>query len=160
MACIKNFAMLAVAGFTPSQLTLLGESVMRYKNEFSIHASRECIDNSERNSLHWCIFALAIIYSVPGSVHVRVDKDETRFSYKGYRYVFPTPGKSARIASAYDKGLLTKKEIAPWSDHLINPISVDKIQHRRPSHAAIRITKSKKARCTVHRSTRWGGRKI
>lgn len=133
---------------------------MRYKTSFSIHASRECIDNSERNSLHWCIFALAIIYSIPGSARVRVDKAETRFSYKGLRYVFPTPEKSARIASSYDKGLLTKREIEPWSDVLIDPIAVDRIQHRRPSKSESRAKTKKSKRCTSRRSTRWNGRKI
>jgi len=136
----------------------------RKKHEyFQIKVTRECIDNSERNSLHWCIYALAILYSIPGAVHVSVDKNEARFSYKGYRYVFPTPEKTAKIAKAYDDALLTKAEIQPWRDVLRNPISVEPIQHKRPKKAAAANNnhrKAKKERCSSTRSTRWSGRRI
>jgi hypothetical protein len=133
--------------------------VRKPQTKFRIRASRECIDNSERNSLHWCIFALAVIYSIPGAIHVAVDKKETRFSYRGFRYIFPTPEKSATIASAYDRGGLTKRDIQPWVDILEDPISVDKLQHRRPKPKVAKKA-VKRERCTAHRSNRWNGRRI
>jgi hypothetical protein len=131
------------------------------KTSFEIYASRDCIDNSERNSLHWCIFALAIIYSIKGAQHVQVDKKETRFTHQGYRYVFPTPQKSAIIAESYDRGVMMKRDIVPWRDTLKDPISIEPSQHRRPSkkkkqQEAVRKSKS----CTRRRSTRWNGGRI
>ena len=133
---------------------------MKRKTEFHIYVSRSCIDNSERNSLHWCIFALAIISSIPGSIHVRVDKDETRFSFRGLRYIFPTPDKSATIAQDYDEGRLMKGDILPWRDVLKDPISIEKIQHRRPAKKKIAQRQGTSDRCTTRRSTRWSGRRI
>src|SRR5262245_5289182 len=130
------------------------------RNKFLISATRECIDNSERNSLAWCIWALAIIYSVQGAQHVQVDKDETRFSYRGMRYVFPTPDKSARIAKLYDDGVLTKAEIKPWTDWLKDPISIEPIQHRRPSKVAKKKVETKRRRCSRRHSSRWSGARI
>lgn len=134
----------------------------RKHDSFVITATRDCINNSERNSLSWCVWALAVIYSVPGAIKVQVDKAETRFTYKGYRYVFPTPEKAARIAKSYDAGEVTKAEMSPWRDTLKNPISVEPSRHARPRKVAAdkvkRATKSKKTeRCTPKRSNRWNG---
>lgn len=126
--------------------------------EFDIHATRECIDNSKRNDLHWCVFALAVIYSIPGAMHVMVDKNEVRFTYNGYRYVYPTPEKTARIAKAHDMGEVSKEEMSPWRDKLKDVISIEPSSHRRPSAANKRPRgESKKAES---RCNRWNGRKI
>jgi hypothetical protein len=130
------------------------------KTSFEIYASRECIDNSERNSLHWCIFALAIIYSIRGAQHVQVDKKETRFTFQGFRYIFPTPIKSAIIAESYDRGVMMKRDIVPWRDTLKEPISIEPSQHRRPSQKKKREKVKRSRSCTSRRSTRWNGRKI
>jgi len=133
----------------------------RKRTTFRIYATRESIDNSERNSLHWCIFALAIMYSIPGTERISVDKTETRFTYKSNRYIFPTPPKSAAIAASYDSGVLSKRDIEPWQDVLANPISVEPIRHQRKSKARKARAPAKKAKvCTPTRSTRWNGRKI
>jgi len=132
------------------------------RKSFQIYASKACIENSERNSLHWCIFALAIIYSVRGSQHVSVDQKEVRFSWQGFRYIFPTPEKTARIASAYDRGILAKRDIAPWRDELKEPISIEPVQHKRPSkHVKAKAPKRSSGRkCSRNGSTRWAGRRI
>lgn len=142
---------------------LCGKRVMahRKRQSFHIYATRECIDNSERNSLHWCIYALAIVYSVPGVERVSVDKDETRFSYKGLRYIFNTPAKSAQIALDYDSGRLAKSQIEPWRDILEDPISVEPVRHIRPkSRKTPRKVSPRKPRCSSVRSSRWNGRKV
>jgi len=136
------------------------------RTTFRVVATRESIDNSERNSLHWCIFALAIGYSIPGAIHISVDKDETRFSYKGMRYIFRTPPKSAEIAESYDRGVLSKREVRPWDDILEDPISVEPVQHKRPKRRAatnqkVSVKRKRRTgRCDSVRSTRWNGGKL
>ena len=133
------------------------------KDHFDIHSTRACIDNSERNSLTYCIFALAIGSSIPGANRISVDTKECRFSWKGYRYIFPTPEKSSRIAHDYDTGLLGKKDIQPWHDSLKDRISAELIQHRRPRKvkAARKKTVVKKTKSRGRRRcTRWNGMKV
>jgi hypothetical protein len=131
-------------------------------DHFDIHATKPCILNSERNSLTYCIFAQAVRVSVPGSEHILVDKKEVRFSWKGYRYVFPTPAKSAAIATEYDNGTVAKKDIQPWRDVLRDPISVEAIQHRRRRKVAATRKKTfkKTSRRKRDRCSRWNGLKV
>lgn len=137
------------------------------KTSFEVFASRETIDNSERNSLHYCIWALAIVNSIVGATNASVDSEESRFTYRGYRYIFPTPARVATIARKYDDGVLLKQDIKPWHDTLQNPISIERSGHRRAVAKKVQarrkaLQKNKKPRrnCTARRSTRWGGRKI
>lgn len=133
----------------------------RKRTSFDVYCSRSSIDNSERNSLSWCVFAMGIRDSIQGAQGVRVDKVETRFSYQGFRYVFKTPEKSARIAQSYDEGRLLKREITPWHDTLSDAVSIEPVQRRRPTKKIAVATKAKSSTVsTTRRINRWNGRKI
>jgi len=132
------------------------------EERFDIEATHACIINSERNSQTYCIFAQAVRVSVPGAEHVLVDKKEVRFSYKGYRYIFPTPMKSAKIATDYDNGVVAKKDIQPWTDVLKDPVSIEPIQHKRRRKVAAskkKVTKKTKPR-RKRRCSRWNGMRV
>lgn len=131
------------------------------KTRFPVHITKECILNSQRNSLHWCIYALGIAHSIKGSTHIAVDANETRFSYRGHRYVFKTPERTARIAAAYDKGLVSKEQIQPWTDALVDLVSCTPQERREyralgtPKQKASKQSKRKPS-CRK-RAQRWAG---
>lgn len=133
---------------------------MTSKSKFTVHVTSECIDNARRNNSHWCLIAIAVMYSIRGATRVVIDAETMRFNHCGYRYVFKTPDHAAHVASDFDRGALLKANIRPWTMELENPISVTPIQNRGPQEykkkPGTHKQKSNDA-CTPKSARRWHG---
>ncbi len=124
-----------------------------------IDVSHEALERGISGNKHWCMFAVGVAYSIPGSNRIEVTAEYTRFNLDGWRYCFKVPAWVGKKIASYDPP--QNKKPRPFRVQLGQmwgcvPVmkSLPKAPYRKSGEYKAQAAKRK---CSKTRSRRWHG---